>query len=117
MEDETVNKIAAAVSAAVKEALKPAPAEEAHKEEKPAEPKPQPKRYEIIEKDGIKYVPVKRDNVRDVLETLNEIYHPDSHDFLSCPTCKPLFSEDIKKMGYEVKESKDGVLSIAKKKV
>ena len=107
MEKEDADKIAEAVKAAVRAALEPA--NEKHTEPEKEPEKPAPKKYEVFEKDGYKYLPLKASSVKDVIDTLNDVYHPDSHDFLSCPTCRPIFEDEVKHMGYTIDDRGDTI--------
>jgi hypothetical protein len=114
MEKADAEKIAEAVKAAVRAALEPP--EEKHEPAKEAEePKPEKRKYETFEKDGYKYLPLKASSVKDVIDTLNDIYHPDSHDFLACPTCRSIFDDEIKGMGYSI-DDKGDVITIKRGK-
>jgi len=66
-------------------------------------------------KDVINYKIPRPKSVKDVMDELNDIYHPTTHDFLACEVCKPLFEDEIKTMGYDVLD-KNGIITITPRK-
>ena len=104
MEAESIDKIAEAVKVAVKAALEPNEKENENKEE--------PKIPEIGAKEKTAGT---AKGVASIMDQLNEIYHPTSHDFMACKTCRPLFETKIKDMGYDVVDEHGKITIIPKK--
>ena len=108
---------------------KEATTQEAQKQEAPKqeqtkqEAEPQAQKQEEIKqehavaspKDVINYKIPRPKSVKDVMDELNNIYHPTTHDFLACEVCKPLFEDEVRNMGYDVVE-KNGTITITPKK-
>ena len=87
------------------------------------EPEPQAQKQEEVKQehvvtspnDILNYKIPKPRTVKDVMDELNNIYHPTTHDFLACNICKPMFEDEVKAMGYDVQD-KNGVITITPKK-
>lgn len=54
-------------------------------------------------------------DAKSLLNNLNNIYHKETHDFLSCSKCRPQFDEIVEKSGYKIKENKNEIILIKKK--
>ena len=103
MESENIDRIAEAVKIAVRAALTP---------EDKEEDKEEPKIPEIGAKEKTAGY---AKGVASIMDQLNEIYHPTSHDFMACKTCRPLFEDKIKGMGYDVVDNEGKITIIPKK--
>lgn len=88
--------------------------------EKPAEPPLVQKPLEnakVRVENGVRYIPLEARNAVDVIRTLDDIWHPTTHDSLACPTCKPLVENYFKEKNYDVKEdARTGAITITPKK-
>lgn len=67
-------------------------------------------------KDGVTYIPLKAENVGDVVGLLNNTFHPTSHNSLKCTTCRPIIERTLAGEDFEVKETKDGTITWIPKK-
>ncbi len=54
-------------------------------------------------------------DAKSLLNNLNNIYHKETHDFLSCTKCRPQFDEIVKKSGYTIKENNREIILVKKK--
>jgi len=137
MDEKDIDTFAEAFKVALKnltakseqEAKKEATPQEQAKQEAPKqeqtkqEAEPQAQKQEVARqehtivnpKDLIDYKIPKPKSVKDVMDELNNIYHPTTHDFLACEVCRPLFEDEVKAMGYDVVD-KNGVVTITPKK-
>jgi len=92
--------------------------EQAKQEAEPqAQEKEEVKQEHVVTspKDVINYKIPRPRTVKDVMDELNNIYHPTTHDFLACNICRPMFEDEVKAMGYDVVD-KNGVITITPKK-
>jgi len=137
MDEKDIDAFAEAFKVALKN-LTAKPEETAKKEEAPqetqkqeapkqeqAKPEPEPQAQEKEEvkqehtivnpRDLIDYKIPRPRTVKDVMDELNDIYHPTTHDFLACNICRPMFEDEVKTMGYDVQD-KNGIITITPKK-
>ena len=137
MDEKDIDTFAEAFKVALKN-LTAKPEETAKKEEAPQdqakqeapkqeqakpEPEPQAQKQEEVKqehvvtnpKDVINYKIPRPRTVKDVMDELNDIYHPTTHDFLACNICRPMFEDEVKNMGYDVQD-KNGIITITPKK-
>lgn len=95
MDNKEIEKIGNIVSDTVKVVLKSRTQEEQNALNVEAE-------YDTIVSHGKKYVELDAHSVITVIDELNKVFHPTTHDFLSCPVCRPLFESKINAMGYDI---------------
>ena len=118
MDEKDIETFAEAFKVALKN-LTAKPEEAAKKEEAPQEtqkqeaPKqeqakpeaePQAQKQEEVKqehvvtspKDILDYKIPRPRTVKDVMDELNDIYHPTTHDFLACNICRPMFEDEVK---------------------
>ncbi len=118
MDEEDIKKITDAFEVTLKNLLNPQPKQEAPKEEKPAEqqkPVEQPKAEAPKPEEHKFYDHGTYKGIDDIINELNELYHPTTHDFLACDVCRPLFEKKVAEIGYDVKED-NGKIIISQKK-
>jgi hypothetical protein len=137
MDEKDIDTFAEAFKVALKN-LTAKPEETTKKEEAPQEtqkqeapkqeqakpePEPQAQKQEEVKqehvvtspKDILDYKIPRPRTVKDVMDELNDIYHPTTHDFLACNICRPMFEDEVKAMGYDVQD-KNGIITITPKK-
>ena len=134
VEQATIEKLNAAISAAISEALtekpkapEPAPVvpQAAPAAQTPATPAPNAHSWDT-EADGSlfckhckgKALPISIDPEKGPEELLNAMqntYHKKTKDWLACPECRSTFSGAMDRMGYQTEIHKDGRIEIEKK--
>lgn len=110
MNDEEIEKIGDIAGNAVKAALKSEILTEQSIASKEAE-------YDTIVSHGKKYVELKARSVVTIIDELNKVFHSPTHDFLSCPVCRPLFESKINEMGYSITITKKQQITRSKRMV
>lgn len=121
-EKDTLDKFADALQSAISDTVKKmkeqsTPKKEKEEKEEPAASAPEKVQHvhKLIESNGflqcedgecnVRYVKATR--AKDLLESLDNIYHKKGHDTFNCPNCVGDLMEIAKKDGHEMKVDKD----------